>query len=132
MRAGYPDRMVKPQQPELARSGKGATSDDAVKSFLTAPDKGAGERGIGGPIPEDNLPGHHPAEEQDKPVDAFVAKAQALAAEAAAADRADVEVVALRPAGDEQPSALADKAAELAGTPFRVAGDVLQKVRDRL
>lgn len=124
--------MVKPQQPELARSGKGATSDDAVKSFLTAPDKGAGERGIGGPIPEDNLPGHHPAEEQDKPVDAFVARAQALAAEAEATDRADTdaEVVDLR--AEEQPSALADKAAELAGTPFRVAGDVLQKVRDRL
>ncbi|HWE55827.1 MAG TPA: hypothetical protein VG435_09955 [Acidimicrobiales bacterium] len=29
-----------------------------------------------GPIPEDNQPGHHPPVEQDKPIDAFVAKAR--------------------------------------------------------
>jgi hypothetical protein len=29
-----------------------------------------------GPVPEDNRPGHHPAQEQDKPIDKFVARAQ--------------------------------------------------------
>lgn len=34
-----------------------------------------------GPVPEDNLPGHHPADEQDKPDPAdFVAKAKEVAA----------------------------------------------------
>lgn len=39
--------MSKPQQPELHRSGLGAA-------------------GASGPIPEDNLPGHHHQHEQDK------------------------------------------------------------------
>ena len=126
--------MVKPQQPELRRSEYGATSDDAIKGFLTAPEKGAGERGLGGPVPEDNLPGHHPEQEQDKPVEAFVAKAQALAAEAAASSDDEAEVVDL-PAAERTAvaeSALADKAAAVVGTPFKVAGTVLQRVRDRL
>jgi hypothetical protein len=40
--------MAKPQQPELARSGRGETDPVA-------------------PTPEDNRPGHHPDQEQDKP-----------------------------------------------------------------
>lgn len=127
--------MVKPQQPELRRSEYGATSDDSVKGFLTAP-HGPGEREIGGPVPEANLPGHHPQDEQDKPSgDAFVAKVQQLAAEAQASDgEGEAEVVDLpaEEARGETTSDLADRAAKVAGTPFKVAGTVLQRVRDRL
>ena len=67
--------MSNPQQPELARSRKTPAQDqDAVAGVLD------GQRDIGadaprGPVPAENQPGHHPAEEQDKPdVDAFAAK----------------------------------------------------------
>ncbi len=53
--------MAKPQQTELARSGLGATADTLA------------------PVPEDNLPGHHPEHEQDKPVERYVARARELA-----------------------------------------------------
>ncbi len=58
--------MAKPQQPELHRSGRGetdpATSKTKVETESTAPSGGGG-----GPVPEENLPGHHPDQEQDKP-----------------------------------------------------------------
>jgi hypothetical protein len=67
--------MSNPQQPELARSRKTPAQDqDAVAGVLD------GQREIGadaprGPVPVENQPGHHPAEEQDKPdVNAFAAK----------------------------------------------------------
>jgi hypothetical protein len=65
--AGYALTMPNPQQPELRRSGLGATSDDSAKinadheSKTTAsglPDKA---------VPEANQPGHHPDHDQDKP-----------------------------------------------------------------
>ena len=59
--------MSKPQQPELHRSGKGATDPASAKANAELNDK-PGPAGAAGPIPEDNLPGHHPEEEQDKPV----------------------------------------------------------------
>ena len=66
--------MAKPQQPEIARSGHGATDPAAVKSELSVPR--ARRRSTGdGPVPDDNMPGHHPDHEQDKPTgDAFVRK----------------------------------------------------------
>ena len=64
--------MSNPQQPELARSRKTPAQDqDAVAGVLD------GQREVGtdaprGPMPPENQPGHHPAEEQDKPdLDAF-------------------------------------------------------------
>jgi hypothetical protein len=67
--------MSNPQQPELARSRKTPAQDqDAVSNVLD------GQREVGadaprGPIPSENQPGHHPAEEQDKPpLDKFAAK----------------------------------------------------------
>jgi hypothetical protein len=58
--------MAKPQQPEIARSGHGATDPGSVKSSLTTP--GPTPRSdTGTPVPEDNTPGHHPEHEQDKP-----------------------------------------------------------------
>jgi hypothetical protein len=59
--------MPKPQQPELRRSGYGATSDDSAKIKAATAEEKAATKGTDGPIPEDNRPGHHPEHEQDKP-----------------------------------------------------------------
>ncbi len=56
--------MSKPQQPELHRSGRGATDPHSAKAKISAP---GSEEGDAGPVPEDNQPGHRPAHEQDKP-----------------------------------------------------------------
>ena len=69
--------MARPQQRELARNEKvPALSPDASETELSGqPD--FDERGRTGPVPEDNLPGHHREEEQDKPDgDAFLRKLQ--------------------------------------------------------
>ena len=58
--------MSKPQQPELHRSGKGAT--DPASAEANAEVSGPGAEGATGPVPEDNQPGHHPEQEKDKPV----------------------------------------------------------------
>ena len=67
--------MSNPQQPELARSRKTPAQDqDAVAGVLD------GQRDVDaeaprGPVPPENQPGHHPADEQDKPpLDKFAAK----------------------------------------------------------
>jgi len=52
-------------------------------------------------IPEDNLPGHHPAHEQDKPIEAFVQKAKELAAEPAPDERG-AEPIPIRPIPEVQ------------------------------
>jgi hypothetical protein len=68
--------MPKPQQPELRRSDYGATSDNSAKIKASVQEQTSAE-GRGGPVPEDNLPGHHPEHEQDKPdLDAFVKRAR--------------------------------------------------------
>lgn len=60
--------MAKPQQPELRRSGNVAALDpDATESDLQAHDRPKAKGGKRGPIPEEQQPGHHPDEEQDKP-----------------------------------------------------------------
>jgi hypothetical protein len=134
--------MVKPQQPELRRSDRGATSDDATKERLTAPGIPAVD-GMGGRVPEDNLPGHHPAKEQDKPSGQdFVAKMHALAQEAQyEPPTAESEVLDLTQIDADDvhdgpaPSATSDRAerlAHLAGRPFELVGSVLGAVRDRL
>jgi len=54
----------KPQQPELRRSGLGATDTDSAKiNADESPNAAAGA----GPVPEDNQPGHQPEQDQDKP-----------------------------------------------------------------
>jgi len=73
--------MTNPQQPELRRSGWGATESDSAKEALTAP-RVPSERGSAGPVPEDNRQGHHPEHDQDKPVDRFIRRSAELAAEA--------------------------------------------------
>lgn len=59
--------MTNPQQPELARSRKGATSDDSAKAHVAGVRVDRDGPGPMGPVPEDNQPGHHPEVEQDKP-----------------------------------------------------------------
>lgn len=58
--------MAKPQQPEIARSGRGATDPASAKSKVTPTRAPKSDGGLG-PVPEDNQPGHHPEQEQDKP-----------------------------------------------------------------
>ena len=111
--------MAKPQQPEIARSGHNAL-DPAVEPPTTL----GGDAGDLGRIPEDQLPGHHPAEEQDKPSgDAFLQKLHEHAASAESPSEPDT---------DTTESERADRLAEAVGKPFEVAADLLQKVRDRL
>jgi hypothetical protein len=56
--------MTTPQQPELARSRRSEVDPAAAKTRTGGPTTAKGRTG---PVPEDNLPGHHPEEEQDKP-----------------------------------------------------------------
>jgi hypothetical protein len=56
--------MSTPQQPELHRSGKGATDPKSAKGHVDGP---GSEDGNAGPVPPENQPGHHPEHEQDKP-----------------------------------------------------------------
>ncbi len=58
--------MSQPQQPELRRSGRSNTSQEAGHAQQEA--RGVPkEKGPGGPVPEENRPGHHPDMEQDQP-----------------------------------------------------------------
>jgi hypothetical protein len=57
-------RVSTPQQPELHRSGRGASDPASAKS---SPDNVSAEQESFGPVPPDNTPGHHPEHEQDKP-----------------------------------------------------------------
>ena len=119
--------MAKPQQPEIARSGRGATDPAAVKSEHTAPSTARVAGGDGAPIPEDNLPGHHPEHEQDKPSgDAFVAKLREHAAEA----EAEPEPVPV--SGEDGDRSLEDTAGTIAGEALRAAAGLVRKVRERL
>jgi hypothetical protein len=140
--------MVKPQQPELRRSDRGATSDDAAKPRLSAPNGPGADSPGGRGIPEDNLPGHHPDHEQDKPSGQdFVAKTHALAeSENYEAPSPENEVLDLTqvvtdgvhhtPSPVERAVSLAGKSLSITGKSigfgFNVAGTVLGEVRKRL
>lgn len=67
--------MSNPQQPELARSRKTPALDQDAVSAVIDGQRDPGADAPRGPVPPENQPGHHPAEEQDKPdLDAFAAK----------------------------------------------------------
>ena len=55
-----------PRQPELRRSGLGETEQEGRRRAREAKRRGRA-RGDGGPVPENNRPGHRPEKEQDKP-----------------------------------------------------------------
>jgi len=58
--------MGTPQQPELRRSKRGEIDPQSRKVTREAERRGR-ETDAGGPVPEENRPGHHPEKEQDKP-----------------------------------------------------------------
>lgn len=64
--------MARPQSSELRRSGTTpAFEPDSISSRLEAHGR-PGSSGDTGPVPEANMPGHHPEHDQDKPdLDAF-------------------------------------------------------------
>ena len=67
--------MSNPQQPELGRSRKTPAQDqDAVATIVEGQRHPGADEHLGA-VPADNVAGHHPAEEQDKPdLDDFAAK----------------------------------------------------------
>lgn len=104
--------MSKPQQPEAARSGRGATDPAAIKSELSVPAMRRATVEDAGPVPEANLPGHHPDEEQDKPAgEAFLQKMHSHATEVDAARQE---------AATPQPTVAGDVARAAAGVVRRV------------
>lgn len=67
--------MSNPQQPELGRSRRTPTQDPDAAATVIEAQRPPQTTGPAGPVPEDNQPGHHPPQEQDKPdLDAFAAK----------------------------------------------------------
>ena len=67
--------MPNPQQPELARSRKTPALDPDAAATVIEGQSHPGADEARGPVPAENQPGHHPAEEQDQPdADAFAAK----------------------------------------------------------
>src|SRR5947209_10242528 len=129
--------MVKPQQPELRRSDRGGTSDDATKERLTAPSAPGVDRAAGGVVPEDNQPGHHPPVEQDKPSGRdFVAKTHALAHEdeydPPSMENEVIDLTQIPADGVHHDGGTGSRVASLVGMPFAVAGSVLKGLRDRL
>src|SRR5215212_7659461 len=111
--------MAKPQQPEIARSGRGDVVEDSVKERLTVP-QSTETKGDVGVVPEDNLPGHHPEHEQDKPSgDQFLRKMHDHAREVDAAS-------APAPAPSDEPEPT------IAGEALRAAAGAVRKVREAL
>jgi hypothetical protein len=80
--------MTKPQQPELARSGRSEVDPHSVKSRTGGPTTATDAVA---PTPEDNLPGHHPDHEQDKPDVRPVARPRGRKGPAAAATATTAE-----------------------------------------
>jgi hypothetical protein len=66
--------MAKSQQPELHRSGSSPADPASAKTAADASVVPPATEAGAAPVPEANRPGHHPEHEQDKPVEAFVAR----------------------------------------------------------
>jgi hypothetical protein len=66
--------MGRPQQPEIARSGRTELDPDSIGTELESR-KAPQNKGRTGPVPPENQPGHHPEQEADQPdLDAFVSR----------------------------------------------------------
>ncbi len=113
--------MGRPQQPEIARSGRTDLDPDRIGTELEAR-KAPPTKGRTGPIPPDNQPGQHPGDEPDKPdLDAFAARltgaeAQPDDGDPQAATATDQEKQLTTPA-QEKPAATAATAPVEGGTP---------------
>ena len=59
--------MPNTQDPGIRRSEKHDAVQDSWPSEATS--EGPASSGRSGPVPDENLPGHHPEQEQDKPVE---------------------------------------------------------------
>lgn len=59
--------MTTPQDGGIRRSTHNAADPDAPATTRTAGGGPLSENDAPAPVPEDNLPGHHPEAEQDKP-----------------------------------------------------------------
>lgn len=112
--------MPTPQQPELRRSGDNAVRPGGPDDKVAAPSKPE-VGGETGPVPADNLPGHHPAEEQDKPdPDEFVARAkEQTKKKKAPATKAPARKA---PASKAPPTTTPPSSAPVAGAPRGAAG----------
>ena len=67
--------MSNPQQPELARSRKTPAQDQDAVAGVVEGQRAPRADAPRGPVPPENQPGHHPADEQDKPdLNAFAEK----------------------------------------------------------
>jgi hypothetical protein len=123
--------MANPQQPEIARSRRGDVVQDSVKERLTVPQstETSGDVGV---VPEDNLPGHHPEHEQDKPTgEQFLRKLHEHAQEAEAAT--EEPAPAPTAATGTGPEASADDPEPtVAGDALRAAAGLIRKVRESL
>ena len=116
--------MARPQQRELARNEKvPGLSPDASESELSGqPD--LDDKGRTGTIPEDNLPGHHPEEEQDKPDGAeFLAKMQGRGRAKKAAGKKAAPVKAVSKAATAKKTA---PAAKKAAAPVKKVGSPVE------
>ena len=126
--------MANPQQPEIARSRRTeGLAPDSVETHVQAEQRAPAGSGTTGPIPEDNLPGHHPPVEQDKPpIERFAARARTAGSKVRPSGRTDRGPDA--PDGAQPESRPEDEhpLVRLAGLGPRAAGNFLQKLRDRL
>ena len=127
--------MANPQQPEIARSRRTeGLAPDSVETHVQAEKRAPSGEGPSGPIPEDNLPGHHPEVEQDKPpIERFMARARTAGSRVRPSGRDDRRAPDA-PSGAKDESASDDEhpLVRLAGLGPRAAGNLLKKVRDRL
>ena len=126
--------MANPQQPEIARSRRTeGLAPDSVETHVQAEKRAPSAEGPSGPVPEDNLPGHHPDVEQDKPpIERFLARARSAGSGVRPSGRTDRGPDAPSGAKDESASDDEHPLVRLAGLGPRAAGNFLQKLRDRL
>ena len=80
--------MAKPQQPELRRSGKVEALDPDATEAKRSADRRRPVTDPKAPIPEDQRPGHHPEQDQDKPDMAKFAERLGVAKEGEEPDEA--------------------------------------------
>jgi hypothetical protein len=81
--------MGNPQQPELARSRKTPAQDQDSVATVVDGQQSLDATAPRGPVPQENQPGHHPPEEQDKPdLDAFAQRFGIVEGEGATASDA--------------------------------------------
>lgn len=123
--------MAKPQQPELRRSGMVPALDpDATEAVLSAEDRPKTSKTRKN-IPEDQQPGHHPDDEQDKPpMDKFAERLGIVAEGEEPDDAPHVEDTPAAPAKGRRGSSRAESADRPKTGPKRSIPSAAQEVVD--